>query len=70
MFCNARFIESQASEIFMNLKEENYLQGFRILFYVTMREWSSYLSNASDKNKIIAIGMREIAFLSVPGVIG
>lgn len=27
MFCNARFIESQASEIFMNLKEENYLQG-------------------------------------------
>lgn len=27
MFCNARFIESQASEIFKNLKEENYLQG-------------------------------------------
>ena len=27
MFCNAKFIESQAEEIFGKLKEENYLQG-------------------------------------------
>ena len=27
MFCNVKFIESQAAEIFGKLKEENYLQG-------------------------------------------
>ena len=27
MFCNVRFIESQAEEIFGKLKEENYLKG-------------------------------------------
>lgn len=27
MFCNAKFIVSQAEEIFRKLKEENYLQG-------------------------------------------
>lgn len=30
MFCNARFIESQAAEIFGKLKNENYLQGLKL----------------------------------------
>lgn len=30
MFCNARFIESQAAEIFGKLKDENYLQGLKL----------------------------------------